>query len=250
MEAHYVLQHVKVIFKILNPFEGLFPIYIISLQVAFLSSLPVFFIKNRKVEKNHLLIAVVLLLVMLLESYGSYSSNRSNTNILYFNFGFVYLETVLLITYFLFINVRTFIKTSLLTSLAIFTGWFLINFILFQPIDTHFQTNSYLLGSLLLIIFSGNFFYEIFTFKRYSKDNLLAIPHFYIVTGIFFFYSASFMHFISLQIPDIDKEFINAIYPFIRFLSSLMYILMGVAFYAPIVFRRNKMYLSDQIIHK
>ncbi|HSJ69693.1 MAG TPA: hypothetical protein VK921_18570 [Anditalea sp.] len=124
-------------------------------------------------------------------------------------------------------------------AIIIFSTWYLINALFFQNIITHFQTNSYLIGGLLIIIFSGRFFYEIFSFQKYPEGNLLAIPHFWIITGIFFFYTVSFMHFISIQIPDIDKNFLLSIAPIVRIMSVLMYLLMGLSFHFPTIFKDN-----------
>jgi len=124
-------------------------------------------------------------------------------------------------------------------SMIIYSLWYLINCLIFQNIVTDFQTNSYSLGSILIILFSGRFFYEIFTFQKYPDGNLLAIPHFWIITGIFFFYSTSFMYFISQQIPNIDLNFLRSLGPIIRIMSMLMYLLMGSSFYLAKYFDKN-----------
>lgn len=217
----------------------IFSLYIVSIQVAFLISLLYCLTPNRSYIKKHYLILTILFVVTIMESYGEYLRIQNIRNTIYFNIGFILLETILILGYYFWISDKTRLRQLIIISSVVFIGWFIINALFFQPIFTHFQTNSYLLGSLLIILFSGHFFYEIFTFQKYPNQNLLAVPHFWIVTGAFFFYTASLMFFISLQIPDIDRDFLIAIYPIVQTLSALMYLLMALSFYAPKIFKEK-----------
>ena len=218
---------------------GIFDYYTISIIISLIIGLLYLFKKNRSYKNTHYLILVILFLVTVLELYATYTANKNIHNIFYYNIFFVLAETNLILFYFLIISDIKKIRLMTLMAIIIFSTWYLINALFFQNIITHFQTNSYLIGGLLIIIFSGRFFYEIFSFQKYPEGNLLAIPHFWIITGIFFFYTVSFMHFISIQIPDIDKNFLLSIAPIVRIMSVLMYLLMGLSFHFPTIFKDN-----------
>jgi len=220
-------------------FFGIFDYYNISIIVSLIIGILYFFKKNRPYKNTHYLILSILFLVTILESYGTYSANKNIHNIYYYNIFFVFVETNLILFYFLLISEIKKVRMILITSMIMFSSWYLINTLFFQDLVTHFQTNSYLLGAILIIVFSGRFFYEIFSFQKYPEGNLLAIPHFWIITGIFFFYSVSFMRFISLQIPDIDIDFLRSLTPIVYFSSILMYLLMGLSFHFPKVFKND-----------
>lgn len=218
------------IFRILDSYN-------FAILVALIIAISFFFQKKEIYDKTFYLVITILVMITALEAYGTYTSNRHIQNLFYYNIFFFYGETVLILAYFYLIRINERVKKAIIAGSVIFSIWFAVNSLINQPITTHSQTNSYLMGSLLIIAFSGKFFYEIFSFKRYPNGNLLAIPHFWIVTGIFFFYSASFMFFISLQVPNIDTDFLLSIYPLVRWLSVLMYLLMALAFYAPLIFK-------------
>jgi len=219
------------------PIIGILDAYNLAILLALIIAISFFFQKKELYDKTYYLVITILIMITVLEAYGTYTASRSIRNLFYYNIFFFYGETVLILIYFYLIRINERVKKAILIGSVIFSIWFGLNSLINQPITTHIQTNSYLMGCLLIIAFSGKFFYEIFSFKRYPNGNLLAIPHFWIVTGIFFFYSASFMFFISLQVPNIDRAFLNTIYPIVRWLSGLMYLIMGLAFYAPLIFK-------------
>jgi len=221
------------------PVFGIFEYYNFSILFSFIIGLCYLSKKKRVFKNTHYLILSILFIVTLLETYGTYSAKRGIPNLIVYNIFFVYVETIMILFYFLIIAEVKKMKIFILITILLFSTWFLINALLFQNLFTHFQTNSYILGGLLIIWFCGRFFYEIFSFQKYPNGNLLAIPHFWIVTGIFFFYSVSFMHFISLQIPDIDRDFLRSIAPIVQFTSVLMYFLMGLSFHFPKIFKNS-----------
>lgn len=221
------------------PLFDIFDYYNLSILVSLIIGVLYLFKKNRPYRNTHYLILTILLLVFVLESYGTYSANQNIHNTFYYNIFFVLVETILILFYFLLISDIKKVRAIIITSIILFSAWYFINALFFQNIVTHFQTNSYLLGGLLIITYCGRFFYEIFSFQKYPDGNLLAIPHFWIITGIFFFYAVSFMHFISLQIPEIDRDFLRSIAPIVRIMSVLMYLLMGLSFYFPKVFKNT-----------
>lgn len=217
----------------------IFDYYTIPILFSLLLGILYLFKKNRPYKGSHYLILVILFLVTLLELYATYTANNNIHNLIYYNIFFVFLETNLILFYFLYISEIKKVRMIITITMFIFSAWYMINAMFIQNIVTHFQTNSYVLGGILIIAYCGRFFYEIFSFQRYPDGNLLAIPHFWIITGIFFFYAVSFMHFISLQIPDIDKNFSVSIYPIVHFSSILMYLLMGLSFHLTKIFKKN-----------
>ena len=126
-------------------------------------------------------------------------------------------------------------------NLAIFFVCFgLFYSLFFQSIHLAFHNYSYAIGSLILIILAINFFLDIFNLNKYEDKNLLAIPYFWIVTVILFFYSATFFYFTPLRLLyEIELSLIKPVNLIIRFLAGLMYVVLGLAFYAPFVFKEK-----------
>jgi hypothetical protein len=211
--------------------------YNLVILISLIISIIYLFKKNRNYKNTHYLILSIILLVTLLEAYATYLANSGIYNTYYYNIFFVFIETNLILLYFLLLSDSKKNKMIAFLAIALFSTWYFINAMFFQNLVTHFQTNSYLLGGLLIIIFCGRVFYEIFTLKIFSEGNLLSIPHFWIITGIFFFYAVSFMHFISIQIPGIDSLFLRSISPIVRIMSCFMYLLMGLSFHFPLIFK-------------
>lgn len=213
--------------------------YTISLQISLLLAFFYLFQKSKPYKKTYFLILLILFTGTVLELFATYLANQGIRNLFYYNLVFILFETNLILLYCFLVSEIKKIKRFILISMISFTSWYIINALYFQNIFMEFQTNSYVLGSLLIILFSGRFFYEIFSFQKYPEGNLLAIPHFWIITGIIFFYATSFMFFVSIQIPDINSEFLRSLAPLIRILSMIMYLLMGISFHFPSIFKQE-----------
>jgi small-conductance mechanosensitive channel len=216
--------------------------YNFFILLSLIASFPYFLLKNKKKEyvRTHRLIFVLLFMVLILEIIGEITSRYAYNNSLYYNLLFVYLESCMIFYFFHLIHEEKKIKKTITYALVFYVVLGIIVSIFFQPIHLEFHNYSYAFGSIVIIILAIKFFMDVFNLKRYGDKNLLSIPYFWIITVILFFYSATFFYFTPLRLLyDIDKSLIEPLSIIIQFLAGLMYIVFGLSFYAPYLFRER-----------
>lgn len=209
--------------------------------LAVLLSIPAFFVVDTQNKKYHRLIFGIIVMVAALETYGAYSILNSQNNSLSLNVLFVHAETLLLL-YFFYLNFSLKkVRQSILISGLVLMVWALINSLFFQPITSIFQTYSLIPSAFLLIICCIYFFYTLIKEEKYQNVTIVSVPTFWIVTAIMFFYACSLMFFASVPLVNPENyALLYKVYNLIRALSILMYLTMGLAFYAPLVFKSQK----------
>lgn len=214
-------------------------LYLGLIWLGMMVSIPYFFISNNRFKKQHRLIFIILSAVAVLESYGTYTSLNGINNVWAFNIVFVYLETLLFFYFFaLVFNDPKFSKNIIFLA-SLFLIWGIINTLWIQSFDL-LQTYSFILGSILIIGCCIYFFYRIFEGDLYQDQNLFSLPSFWIATFVLFFYACSFLFFASFRLVDERNfELLGKIYTLIKALGVLMYLVMGMAFYAPLVFHNK-----------
>jgi hypothetical protein len=154
------------------------------------------------------------------------------------NTGYIIIGISLLFVFFyLVLNKNK--KTLLLWIIYIL--WIIVNSIFFQPIATTFQNYSWGLASLMIIGLSFYFFYSIFSKNQFEGKSLLSIPEFWIISFLMFFYACSFLYFISFSFyyERMEISLYRQLNFLIKILGATMYLIMGLAFYAPLVFKEN-----------
>lgn len=213
-------------------------IYLGLIWLGMFLSIPTFFIPENPYKKQHLCIFTILSAVAVLESYGTYTSLNGINNVWAFNIVFVYLETLLFLYFFaLVFTDPKFFKIIILLASG-FLIWGIINTLWIQTFDL-LQTYSFIVGSILVIGCSIYFFYRIFDGNLFRDQNLFSVPSFWIVTFVLFFYACSFLFFASFRLMDESNyELLGKIYSLIKVLGVLMYLVMGMAFYSPLVFQK------------
>src|SRR5690554_4759496 len=217
-------------------------VYIFFIFLSLIFSSLFFFIKgkDKKYERAHRLMFSVLLIAFVLEIIGGVTARFGYNNSLFYNLLFVYLETCLLLYFFYLVFKEEKIKKRIIVTLIIYVVFGLVNSLFFQPIQEEFHNYSYAFGSLALIFFAITFFLKVFDLRKYGDRNLLSIPYFWIVTVILFFYSATFFYFTPLRLLyDIERAMIAPLNFIIQLLAGLMYLVFGLAFCAPRLFREK-----------
>lgn len=123
----------------------------------------------------------------------------------------------------------------------LFVGFPLISVlnILFLQGIGNFNSITYSLGCLMIILFSILYFFELFNVQasyRFSND-----PAFWISTALLFFYSVTFPVYVS---TNLMKHFSNRLGEFVFLIAGIMnivmYSLFCVAFICQIKLNRNK----------
>ncbi len=129
-----------------------------------------------------------LLLSGIVEFIGSrLSATYYNTNLLYNLFSLFEFLFYLLCFVCIFTGQRT--KRTLLIIGFFYLALTLLNIFFYQGKD-EFHTYTYMLGCILIVVFSAVYFNFLFRFPENNK--LTKNPFFWIVTGLLFFYTCSF----------------------------------------------------------
>lgn len=205
--------------------------------IGMLASIPYFFLAERENRKKHLVIFLILLCTSVSEVRAKQLQLLQINNTLVVNTGYIIIGISLLFLFFYLI-----LKSKKPLYLwIIYMGWIIINSIFFQPIATTFQNYSWALGSLLIIGMCLYFFYSIFSKNQFENNNLISVPEFWIVSFLMFFYACSFLYFISFSFfyDRMDITFYMQLNLLIKIMGGIMYLVMGLAFYAPYIFRNE-----------
>ena len=211
--------------------------YTILITLGMLISIPIFFIRERKDKGLHLLSFAILVLITFTEVYGRYLGTLKVKNALLYNINFVWIETVLLLWFLARTIPGIKLKKTIQIMGLLFVGFSSVNVLAFQPYHT-FQSNSHTLGMVLIVGFCLVYFYKIMSQDLYMDRSLLSVPQFWINAFVLFFYATSFLFFISFQLltDTLERQLILDLYVYVKIMSALLYLVMGLAFYAPLVF--------------
>ncbi len=207
-----------------------------------LASIPYFYLAKGENKRKHLVIFLILLSTSITEVRAKQLQLLKINNTLVVNTGYIILGISLLFLFFYLILNKS---KKPLYLWVIYIGWIIINSIYLQPITTTFQNYSWALGSLLIIGMCLYFFYSIFSKNKFENINLIAVPEFWIVSFLMFFYASSFLYFISFTFyyDKMDIELYIQLNFLIKIMGCIMYMVMGLAFYAPYLinkFDRNR----------
>lgn len=199
-------------------------------------SVPYFLFAERGYQKKHLVIFLVLICTSFVEVRAKQLQLLKINNSLVINVGYIIIGISLLFFFFYLILNQS---KKPLYLWVVYMTWIIINSIYFQPITTTFQNYSWGLGSLLIIGMCFYFFYGIFSTNQFEEKKLVSIPEFWIVSFLMFFYACSFLYFISFSffIQGMDITLYKELNFLIKILGSIMYLVMGLAFYAPHLFK-------------
>lgn len=236
--AHQIVTHIEM--------PIFFIWYNLLIILGMLVSIPCFFL-NIEEKKIHRIVFSILVLASGMETFALYLSMQGIANAVYYNIFYIYLQTFITLYFFNTLFYKDKVSKLLLFSAVFFFIWGIVNSLFFQSIYL-FQTYSYSLAGVFIIGCSINYFYNIF-FKNWYRDlNLLSVPCFWIVSVILFFYSGTFLFF-STQIMwiQLDYNLYRSLAMINKVLAVNMYLVMGIAFYVPFVFKDKKNPLMQRL---
>jgi len=173
--------------------------YIVFIVFLFIAAGVSFFAlsqEDKKIQINRLLFAA-LTLVFFYETLATVLATNKITNhwvyLIFFNHFAVWIN-LLILREFIFSDHLRKIILGLMVAFFLFSGVpYLIGLI---PLNDTGEIPS-LLGASFVILACGMFFYELLSHDKYLSINPLQFSGFWIGTLLLFFYSASFMLFIS-----------------------------------------------------
>jgi hypothetical protein len=213
-------------------------IYLVFIFLAVLASVIYFFINEKKYLNTNKIILGLLVFVLLFELAGDYTASRNINNLLLYNICWVYLESLLILGYFYRLHRREAVKKVILVSGSIVLFLSLLNGIWVEPFVGTFQYNSFALFSILIILLSVHFLIQIQKFKVYQNHNILAVPHFWIVVGILFFYLEALVTFgLVFNVAGLEHRIVMLLMQFNRIMAAGMYVFLGFSFYSQYIFK-------------
>ncbi len=197
--------------------------------------------RERFIQK---VIVFILLWVLVLESIGNYTASRGINNSALYNFGFIFLESFMLIYYFSLIETSLQFKKKVWIFCGLFILWGFINSYLFQPITLEFQFFSFLPFALLILFLAIRFLIRVMQMKVYAQKNLIRLPHFWISWVVIIFYLEALCLFGSYQFyPSFVLDNVTFLFSVNQIIAGLMYVTFGLAFLFP-SFTSNKLPLA------
>ena len=212
-----------------------------------LISIPYFFLDDNQDKKKHLVIFQLLILTVLVELIGKYMGVNKQNNSLIYNVGYVIIGLSLIFYFFSLVFHEKNVKRWVFFLWVLFICWEVINVLYFQSIFNVFHHYTLAFGGSIIIGLCFYYFFGIFYKNWYSEKSLLAVPEFWIISFLMFFYSASLLYFLSFNFffEKMDIELFIKLNFLIQILGATMYFIMGLAFYAPLIFKgKNEINIS------
>jgi len=215
-------------------------VYLFVIGLSVVLSLLNFGLKKNNRIQGHGIILGILILVLVFESIGSYTANMKINNSLLYNICWVYIESLLLVLYFYKFEKSISAKKNILLVSFLLLFWGIVNSIFFQPISTVFQFYSFLPNSLFVLVLCVRFLSDTLNLRIFKDWNLIALPHFWISTAILFFYIEAVLVFGLYQFsPQFVIDNVSVIFGFNRMMAGMMYLIFGLSFFLPTLFKRN-----------
>lgn len=190
--------------------------------------------------KTHGVVFLVIIFTLVFEVVWHISVVQGLESVLLYNSLFVYGKVILILFLFYNLPFSCGLEDKVLLAIFLLLLFGLINSLYFQSLSKEIQTYSYLFGNLLILFFSVFFFKDILRQSKFKHVNLLSLPFFWIATFTLFSTGESiiFTAFSSWFFP-MQMTKLNFVQLFVHFFSGLMYLVFGLAFYAPLFFRKG-----------
>jgi hypothetical protein len=163
-----------------------------------------------------------LIVTSLGESYAFYSLRALKTvaNPMYHVLNPI--EFALFAVFFYELTDKKFTKKLIVSTTLGLIAFSIVNVIWLQPLTVE-NTNAYLAGSALMVVYSLMYYYELYQRDDFSTS-IVQIPSFWIVSGVFFLYLGSFfvIGLVNLVSKN-NNELASLLYVINLFLNILLY---------------------------
>ena len=217
-------------------------IFHFCLFLGLILSASYFSVKRSKQEYTliHQVVFAVLLTTVVSEILWQTATAWVSEGFLLYNLLFVYLRISMMLILIYFLPFSCAIQNKILISLGIFLFAGVINSLGFQPINAGIQSYSQMIGNGIIILFSLIFFKDIIRQSRFKDTNLISLPYFWIATFILFSFGESFIfYFFTTLFFPVQLNNLGFVQMFVQFFAGLMFLVFGVAFYIPKVFKKD-----------
>jgi hypothetical protein len=220
----------------------LWSFYHIALLLGAIFSGSYFFLNRSYPEyrKVNAIVFIILLVAILSEIFWHLMPKTVDSKYVHYNLLFVYLKILVMLGLFHQLPFSCQLQKRVLPTTAVFLVVGVIISLFVQPLETGVQSYTYLVGHGLILFFCIIFFKDILKQNRYQEVNLLSLPYFWIASWILFSFGESYIFFIlSYSFPEIGNYGVGQAVHWVQFFAGLMYLSLGLAFYAPFIFSKN-----------
>lgn len=168
-------------------------------------------------------------ITLLVESIGLYNLKVAHKSVEWLYDSFLFVEYALMALYFRDIIVSVPTKKAITVSVPILFSWILVSFIFSREMFL-WTSISFLLVAFLLCIYSCIYLRQML--QVHIEDHLSQNPHFWISTGILFFYAGTFFQSgLHKYLATVDRETANQLYMIINhMLNIILYSLFTYGF--------------------
>lgn len=181
-----------------------------------------FLIKARKkIERYYFLLLIYLVVNLLVESFANVLDYNKKSNIALYNFGMIFEITVFLLIYYREMHWKIIIKSAILLFLIF--AW--INALFFQNLHS-FYSNTYTVGSILLMSFSLYYLFGIVV--KNETINPLFNFMFWFSIGVLFCYLGNlpYLSILNKLLSADNKVLIRNLALISLVVNTLLYILI------------------------
>ncbi len=163
------------------------PYYLVVILISFIASMISLSVKENRVAPLTFFPAFLFLSV-LVEYYGTKLSEKNVNTLSLYNF-FTLFEFIFYIIFFRYIFQNPQAKKATLIVALLYFVIGAVNIVFYQGKDS-FHTYTYMLGSIIIVVFSILYFN--FLFRLPDSGKLTKNPYFWIVIGLMFFETCTF----------------------------------------------------------
>lgn len=207
-------------------------LYDIILGFSIIASLTQY--RHWKTDKL-IIIGLLLVLTGIIEYLGAWMSSNNRRNEWMYNIFFVFEFSLFTLSIIKEIA-NPLYKKIIFFTYVLYLISVIVNVIFFQPI-TQFHIHTFAFGSLLMVITSGLFLYEL---VDNTDNDFFREPFFWICTGLLFFYAGNFLLMSSLNYVTTNfKGLAKKLFLITELLSILEYLLFIIAFLCKRIFRTS-----------
>jgi hypothetical protein len=209
------------------------PFYIIVIFISFFASVLGLLVKENRIPVL-ISFSIFLLLSAVVEYIGWNLSRKYIHTVALYNF-FTLFEFIFYLFFFMLVFVSKKMKKIILIVIISYFVCALLNIFFVQK--NTFHSYTYVLGCILVVIFSIAYFYFLFRFPE--TGSLVKNPFFWIGIGLLFYYTCTFSIYGLQNFITNTMRYYNRILTLIGdLLNIVLYTLFSIGFLCKINFRK------------
>ncbi|MDN3687684.1 hypothetical protein [Cyclobacterium jeungdonense] len=197
----------------------------------------------KEYKKINSLVLLILMSELLSESIWTLNSASGKDSFLLYNILYVYLRPTVMLLLFSHLQYSCHLQRKVLPTMGVFLLLGILNSLFFQSILADIQSYSFLIGHGMVLFYCIIFFKDILHQNRYRDVNLLSLPYFWMASLILFSFGESYIFFIlTYYLPSLGNYSMGHIFHWVQSFGGIMYLTLGLSFYAPLIFKRRYSY--------